>query len=67
MNKNLFRSVLAFNNDTYITLAVALGITAQSVSNKVNERGTEFTLGEIKIIRDRYNLSADAIESIFFA
>ena len=67
MNKELLRSVMVLNNDTYVTLANALGISPQSVSNKVNENGTEFTQGEIKLIKNRYNLTPEQVESIFFA
>lgn len=67
MNKELLRSVMVLNNDTYVSLATALGISPQSVSNKVNENGTEFTQGEIKFIKNRYNLTPEQVESIFFA
>lgn len=67
MNKELLRSVMVLNNDTYVSLAIALGISPQSVSNKVNENGTEFTQGEIKFIKNRYNLTPEQVESIFFA
>lgn len=67
MNKKLLRSVMALNNDTYVSLAMALGISPQSVSNKINENGTEFTQGEIKFIKNRYDLTPEQVESIFFA
>jgi len=67
MNKNLMRSFMTLNNDTYATLAESIGISAQSFSDKMNERGTEFKQGEIAKIKDRYNLTAEQVESIFFA
>ena len=66
MNKNLLRSVMVLHGDTNKDLAEYLGITKQSVSAKINETNAEFKQGEIAKIRDRYNLSADQVEAIFF-
>ena len=67
MNKELLRSVMALNGDTNRDLAVFLDISEQSVSNKINENGTEFKQGEIAAIRQRYNLTAEQVTNIFFA
>lgn len=67
MNKAMLRSIMILHGDTNETLAVALGITPASVSDKINERGTEFKQGEIAKIKDRYSLSAEQVEAIFFA
>ena len=67
MKKELLRSIMVLHGDTNQDLADYLGITEQSVSNKINENGTEFKQGEIKRIRIRYNLSGDQIDDIFFA
>lgn len=67
MNKNLFRSIMVLNGDTNATLAEFLGISEQSVSNKINENGTEFKQGEIAKIKARYNLSSEKVDEIFFA
>lgn len=67
MNKKKLKSVMALHGDTMRDLAKALGKSPQSISDKINERGTEFKQGEIAIIKDRYNLSAEQVESIFFA
>ena len=67
MNKMFFRSVMIMHGDTNKTLAEYLGKSAQSVSNKINERGTEFTQGEIAAIAQRYNLTPEQIMAIFFA
>lgn len=67
MNKALLRSIMALNGDTNATLADFLGITEQSVSNKINENGTEFKQGEISKIKARYNLEGDMVDRIFFA
>lgn len=66
MNKTKLRSVMVFHGDTNKDLAEYLGISEQSVSNKINENGTEFKQGEIALIRKKYNLSADQVEDIFF-
>lgn len=67
MNKKLFRSVMVLHDDTNVSLAKFLGITEQSLSNKINENGTEFKLSEITKIKNRYCLTADMVDRIFFA
>lgn len=67
MKKELLRSIMVLYGDTNKDLADYLGITEQSVSNKINENGTEFKLGEIRMIRTRYNLTSDQVDRIFFA
>ena len=67
MNKELLRSIMVLHGDTNKDLAEMLGISEQSVSGKLNERGTEFKQGEIAKIKDSYNLSPKQVEAIFFA
>lgn len=67
MNSKQLRSIMVLHGDTNVTLASFLGITEQSLSNKINENGTEFKQNEISKIKDRYNLSADLVDLIFFA
>ena len=67
MNKELLRSIMVLHGDTNKTLADYLGITEQSLCNKINENGTEFKQGEIKQIKIRYNLTSEQIDLIFFA
>ena len=66
MNGALLKSVMVLNGDTIRDLAVYLEISPQSVSDKINERNTEFKQGEIAMIKERYNLSPDQIDNIFF-
>jgi hypothetical protein len=66
MNTKLFRSIMVLNNDTNKSLAEFLNLSEQTVCNKINENGTEFRQGEIAMIKDRYNLTADQIADIFF-
>ena len=67
MNKELLRSIMVLFGDTNKTLADFLGITEQSLSNKINENGTEFKQSEIRRIKIRYNLTAEQVDLIFFA
>lgn len=67
MNVSLLKSFMALNGDTVRSLAKYLEITPQSVSDKINERGTEFRQGEIAMIKERYKLTAEQVEAIFFA
>ena len=67
MDKTMFRSIMVLHGDTNEDLAKYLGITAQSVSAKINENGTEFKQGEITKIKDRYSLSAEQVDAIFFS
>lgn len=67
MNSKLLRSVMVLHGDTNETLANYLNISVQSLSNKINERGTEFKQGEICKIKEKYNLDNDMVDRIFFA
>lgn len=66
MNSKLLKSIMLLNGDTNKTLAEYLGISEQSVSKKINETGTEFKQGEISMIKKKYSLTCDQIDSIFF-
>ena len=67
MNKAMLRSFMVLHGDTNRDLAEFLGITEQSVTNKINENGTEFKLNEIRKIITRYNLTSNDVDLIFFA
>ena len=68
MNKRMLESMMKLHGDTNATLARHLGITPQSFSAKKNEtHNKEFTQSEIALIKERYNLSAQEVDSIFFA
>lgn len=66
MNSALFRSIMTLHGDTNRDIAILLDITEASVSAKINEKGTEFKQGEIAKIKDKYNLSPEQVDSIFF-
>lgn len=67
MNSALLRSIMVLHGDTNKDLANYLEITEVSVSNKINENGTEFKQGEIAKIKEKYGLTMEQVESIFFA
>ena len=49
-------------------LAKAIGISLQRLNAKINETGgAEFTQGEIQGIKERYKLTPDEVDNIFFA
>lgn len=66
MNKDLLRSVMILHGDTNKSLAAYLGISEQSLSAKINEKGTEFKKSEILKIKVRYNLTREQVDLIFF-
>lgn len=68
MNKRLLESKMKLFGDTNEALAKALNLSRQSISAKKNgKNGKEFTQGEIKTIKERYNLTPEEVVSIFFA
>ena len=67
MNPNKLRSKMVLFGDTNTTLGKALDIAYQTFSAKINAtNGAEFTQGEIQTIKDRYNLTAEEVDEIFF-
>lgn len=66
MNSLMLKSVMTLHRDTNKDLANFLGLSEQSVCNKINENGTEFKLGEIRRIKNRYRLSPAEVDTIFF-
>lgn len=67
MDRQMLRSYMVRYGDTGESLAAALGIQRSTLSAKMNEyREAEFTQGEIKIIKERYHLTAEDVDLIFF-
>ena len=67
MNKLRLESVMRLHDDTGQSWSEYLGIARQTFSNKINEtRGAEFTQGEIRAIKEKYRLTAEEVDSIFF-
>lgn len=68
MNKRKLEAAMKLYGDTGGTLAEALNISRSTFSNKLNEtNGSEFTQGEITVIKQRYSLTAEDVDGIFFA
>jgi hypothetical protein len=67
MNKRLFKVKMLLFGETNQTVADALHITPQRNSAKVNgTNGAEYTQGEIMILKNRWNLTPDEVDQIFF-
>lgn len=67
MNKLKLESVMKLHGDTGTSLASYMGIARSTFSAKINEtNGSEFTQGEIAMIKAKYLLSASEIDEIFF-
>jgi hypothetical protein len=67
MNKNKLVSKMKWHGDRNEDLAEAIGISQSRFSAKLNSvDGAEFTMGEIRIIKDRYHLTAEELDEIFF-
>lgn len=67
MNKLKLTGIMRGSGDTQEILAEAIGISLQRLNAKINETGgAEFTQGEIQCIKERYNLSPEDIDEIFF-
>lgn len=68
MNKNQLRSIMMLHGDNNGKLAEYLSISESRFSAKLNEtNGAEFNQGEISKIKQKYDLSADEIDAIFFS
>lgn len=68
MNKNLFVSKMKLFGDTQEILAAALGMSLSRLNAKINEtNGAQFRASEIKFFRDRWHLTPEEVDQIFFA
>ena len=68
MNTNLLKSKMVLFADTNATLAKAIGLSPQRLSAKINAtKGAEFTQNEILSIKNRYSLTIEEVENIFFS
>lgn len=66
MNASKLRSIIALNADTIDELAEHLGITRQTLHNKMTGR-TDFTRSEMIAIKQRYGLGDDEFIETFDA
>jgi len=67
LNAAKLKSIMVLHGDTASALAQELGVSSQTFSSKINQKGSEFTASEIYKIKHKYKLSACEIEAIFFA
>lgn len=65
MDLKLLRYVIDKNNDTMEKLSEVLNIHYNTLSLKLNGKRV-FTQTEIKLIKERYNLTNDEVVAIFF-
>lgn len=65
MDKNLFRAMYTAQGNTQKQVAEILGIAEQTLSAKVNGE-TDFKHSEIKTLIDRYGLTPEQVDAIFF-
>lgn len=63
--KSLVETIREYG-DTQSELARVLGVTKSTLSWKINGKA-EFKQSEIKAIADRYDLTGEEIEAMFFA
>ena len=67
MKKNIFESKMKLHGDIQSDLAKFLGISLSRFNAKLNGTdGAEFTRSEIQKIKERYNLTSEEIDEIFF-
>lgn len=65
MNIPLFRSKMILNGDTQRKLADVLHLSDQSIGDKLY--GNKWRQHEIKILKERWSLTADDVDAIFFS
>lgn len=63
--KNKLRGMILYKNDTLPELAKALKMSQTTLSSKMNSK-TEFSRQDIMRIKNRYNLTPEEVDNIFF-
>ena len=67
MNSALLKSIMVKNGDNQAVLAEFLGISLSNLNAKINGNGTDFRQNEITAIKDRYHMTAEEVDAVFFA
>ena len=68
MNKNMFVSKMKLFGDTQESLAKVLGMSLSRLNAKINEvNGAQFRQSEIAFFRNRWHLTPEEVDQIFFA
>ena len=65
MNSNLLKATIVKNGDTQEKLAEAMGLQTSGLNMRINGH-VEFRRNEINFIKQRYGLTTDEIDAIFF-
>ena len=65
MNTKALKARMVANGDTQAQLADAIGISASNLNDKLNGK-VSFRQSDIAAIKERYHLSADDVDRIFF-
>lgn len=66
MNANELKAEMVRHGDNCGILAKALGVSNQTMTSRLKGE-KDFTRKEIKLIKDRYNLSAERVVEIFLS
>ena len=67
MNKNMFVSKMKLFGDIQESLAKELGVSLSNLNAKINEtNGSQFRMREIKFFRDRWHLTPEEVDQMFF-
>ncbi|HHX62491.1 MAG TPA: XRE family transcriptional regulator [Epulopiscium sp.] len=66
MNTKKLKSIMALHGDTGGMLAKAINLSHTRFSAKLNDKNAEFTQSEMQTIKDRYNLTPEEVDDIFF-
>lgn len=67
MNENELLIEIQKHNETIKQLANYLGIETQTLERKMSDdTDSDFTMGEIKKIKEHYNLTSERVDEIFF-
>ena len=66
MNKRRFEAEMKLRGLTRAHVANMLGIARNTLSLKLNEKGTEFTQSEMELIKKEWGLDAEAMDDLFF-
>lgn len=66
MNANELRAHMARHGDNCLRLAEVLGKSPSTISHKLND-GIPFSIVEIQTMIDRYGLTPEEVQTIFFA
>ena len=67
MNENELLIEIQKHNETIGQLANYLGIETQTLERKMSDdTDYDFTMGEIKKIKEHYNLTSERVDEIFF-